>query len=154
LFFQELLKVIYVDKEMNFLKDIGLTGTERMDNSAAYDGKNGVRALRVSPDGKHLASGDRTGNIRYCRYYLFYDIICFECVLHKLYKMYVCRVHDVATLEELCLIEAHDAEVLCLEYSQANLRNHKLLASASRDRLVHVFDVNKVKLLTSFLVFI
>ena len=49
---------------MNFLKDIGLTGTERMDNSAAYDGKNGVRSIRVSPDGKHLASGDRTGNIR------------------------------------------------------------------------------------------
>ena len=26
--------------------------------------KNGVRSLRVSPDGQHLASGDRLGNIR------------------------------------------------------------------------------------------
>lgn len=29
-----------------------------------YDGKNGVRCLRISPDGRHLASGDRSGNIR------------------------------------------------------------------------------------------
>lgn len=29
-----------------------------------YDGKNGVRAIKVSPDGQHLASGDRLGNIR------------------------------------------------------------------------------------------
>ena len=35
--------------------------------------KNGVRCLRVNPDGQLLASGDRQGNIRYvaiCREYL------------------------------------------------------------------------------------
>ncbi|KAL1117743.1 hypothetical protein AAG570_004058, partial [Ranatra chinensis] len=113
---KELLKIIYVDPDLNFLKDVGLTGAERVDNSIVYDGKNGVRSIRMSPDGKHLASGDRTGNI---------------------------RVHDIATLQELCLIEAHDAEVLCLEYSRYNPDGHKLLASASRDRLVHVFDVKE-----------
>ena len=45
---------------------------------------------RISPDGKHLASGDRAGNI---------------------------RIHDIQFMDELCKIEAHDAEVLCLEYS-------------------------------------
>lgn len=38
-------------------------------------------------------------------------------------------------------IEAHDAEVLCLEYSKEC--NENLLASASRDRLIHVFNVTE-----------
>ena len=45
---------------------------------------------RISPDGKHLASGDRAGNI---------------------------RIHELQFMDEMCKIEAHDAEVLCLEYS-------------------------------------
>ncbi|XP_051175417.1 mitogen-activated protein kinase-binding protein 1 isoform X1 [Leptopilina boulardi] len=116
----ELLKVLYVDPELTYLKDLDLAAagsTEK--NDASYDGRNGVRSIRVSPDGKHLASGDRSGNI---------------------------RIHDVSTLEEQCRIEAHDAEVLCLEYSkfsQHSLDNPKLLASASRDRLIHVFCVNE-----------
>lgn len=40
-------------------------------------------------------------------------------------------------MREICKIEAHDSEVLCLEYSNNNL---SLMASASRDRLIHVFD--------------
>nr|XP_050853535.1 mitogen-activated protein kinase-binding protein 1 isoform X9 [Vespula vulgaris] len=116
----ELLKVLYVDPELTYLKDLDLAAagsTEKSD--ASYDGRNGVRSIRVSPDGKHLASGDRSGNI---------------------------RIHDVSTLEELCLIEAHDAEVLCLEYSrfsQYSVETPRLLASASRDRLIHVFSVDQ-----------
>lgn len=55
--------MVYIDGELGCLKDTELAG-ERADSGAAYDGKNGVRSLRVSPDGKHLASGDRAGNIR------------------------------------------------------------------------------------------
>ena len=54
-----------------------------------YHQRNGVRCIRISPDGRHLASGDRAGNI---------------------------RVHELQFMDELCKIEAHDAEVLCLEY--------------------------------------
>jgi len=57
---QELLKVLYVDSELTYLKDLDLAAagsTEKSD--ASYDGRNGVRSIRVSPDGKHLASGDR-----------------------------------------------------------------------------------------------
>jgi 6-phosphogluconolactonase (cycloisomerase 2 family) len=63
---QELLKVLYVDPDLTYLKDMELSGTgsaEKTDSS--YDGRNGVRSIRISPDGKHLASGDRAGNIRY-----------------------------------------------------------------------------------------
>lgn len=120
--FQDLLKVVYIDKNHSYLKDLDLSSTTGSPNdkqsqeSSSYDGRNGVRSIRISPDGKHLASGDRSGNI---------------------------RVHDTATMQELLIVEAHDAEVLCLEYTGAD-SEHKLMASASRDRLIHVFDVNNV----------
>ena len=50
------------------------------------------------------------------------------------------------SLEEVCLVEAHDAEVLCLEYSRFSrysMDSPRLLASASRDRLIHVFSVDQ-----------
>ncbi|KAK3723602.1 hypothetical protein QZH41_019317, partial [Actinostola sp. cb2023] len=45
-------------------------------------------------------------------------------------------------LDEILNIDAHESEVLCLEFSPPESGN-KLLASAGRDRLIHVFDVNK-----------
>ncbi|XP_031332031.1 uncharacterized protein LOC116162536 isoform X2 [Photinus pyralis] len=113
----ELLKVVYIDSDMTYLKDLDIStsnaGNDKQDSS--YDGRNGVRAIRLSPDGKQLASGDRAGNI---------------------------RILETKGMTEDFKIEAHDAEVLCLEYSQIDF-DKKLLASASRDRLIHVFDVNK-----------
>ncbi|XP_074041740.1 WD repeat domain 62 isoform X2 [Leptinotarsa decemlineata] len=109
----ELLKVVYVDKDLSFIKDLDISGTTEKQENTSYDGRNGVRCIRVSPDGKHLASGDRAGNI---------------------------RIHDSTTMKELIKIEAHDAEVLCLEYSDTSLN---LMASASRDRLIHVFDMKE-----------
>lgn len=38
-------------------------GTDKTDTN--YDDKNGIRSLCISPDSKHLASGDRIGNIRW-----------------------------------------------------------------------------------------
>jgi len=66
--------------------------------------------------------------------------------LHIISRSGNIRIHDVSSLEELCLIEAHDAEVLCLEYSRFSrhsLDAPRLLASASRDRLIHVFSVDQ-----------
>ncbi|XP_034935595.1 mitogen-activated protein kinase-binding protein 1 isoform X3 [Chelonus insularis] len=117
---KELLKVLYVDPELAYLKDLDLAAAGSAEkNDTSYDSRNGVRSIRISPDGRHIASGDRSGNI---------------------------RIHDVATLDEICLIEAHDAEVLCLEYSKYTQNSSevpRLLASASRDRLIHVFNVDE-----------
>ncbi|KAJ2943469.1 hypothetical protein O0L34_g12274 [Tuta absoluta] len=107
----ELTKIIYIDPDLKFLKDADLTATSDKDKSKSYDDKTGVRCVRVSPDGAHVASGDRAGNI---------------------------WIHD-ARGGLLRTLEAHDAEVLCLEYSA----RPKLLASASRDRLIHVFRVDQ-----------
>uniref|UniRef100_A0A8D9ANH6 Mitogen-activated protein kinase-binding protein 1 n=1 Tax=Cacopsylla melanoneura TaxID=428564 RepID=A0A8D9ANH6_9HEMI len=116
----ELLKILYIDPELNYLKDMDMSSGDK-NESSSYDGRNGVRSIRISPDGKHLASGDRTGNI---------------------------RIHELNNLNQVCLIEAHDAEVLCLEFSppesssSSESKRPRLLTSASRDRLLHVFNVD------------
>lgn len=47
-------------------------------------------------------------------------------------------------MDQLYKIEAHDSEVLSLEYSKPE-SGLRLLASASRDRLIHIFSVDQVK---------
>ncbi|XP_061168980.1 mitogen-activated protein kinase-binding protein 1-like [Saccostrea echinata] len=103
----ELLKIVYVDPTHTFLKNVS--------RKPADEGKSGIRCIGISPDGRHLASGDRIGNI---------------------------RVHDLRNMEEIIKIEAHDQEILCVHYSNLTA-GPKLMASGSRDRLIHVFDVDQ-----------
>ncbi|XP_073454922.1 WD repeat-containing protein 62 [Aquarana catesbeiana] len=107
----ELHKVIYVEDNIQYLKDISATN----EKPEPKDSKSGIRVLKVHNDGLQLASGDRMGNI---------------------------RIYDLRNFEELLTIEAHDGEVLCLEYSSP-LAGVTLLASASRDRLIHVLCVER-----------
>lgn len=72
----------------------------------------GIRCMALSADGKHLASGDRQGNI---------------------------RVHELPSLAQIDFKEAHESEVLSLSYTPAEA-SVPLLASASRDRLIHLFS--------------
>jgi WD40 repeat protein len=94
--------------------------------------------MRVSADGQLLAAGDTAGNV---------------------------HVYDVATLQLLVVQEAHDSDVLCLDFSPppqqqqgpgpaaAAAANHSskrlgfngrdgrgLAVSGSHDTLVHVYD--------------
>ncbi|KAL7740621.1 hypothetical protein ACLKA6_009502 [Drosophila palustris] len=115
---KELLKIIYSDEDLHYIKDQGSSLFDKAGNSG-YDGRNGVRCIKISPELQHLASGDRCGNI---------------------------RIYSLQNLKLLTTIEAHESEVLCLEYSNDKIER-KLLASASRDRLIHVFDVSQKYLL-------
>uniref|UniRef100_A0AAG5DBV1 MABP1/WDR62 second WD40 domain-containing protein n=1 Tax=Anopheles atroparvus TaxID=41427 RepID=A0AAG5DBV1_ANOAO len=108
---KELLKVLYIDDELNFIKDTDnpIHNTEK---NSSYDGRNGVRCIKISPESRQLATGDRSGNI---------------------------RIYNLSNLKLITTIEAHDSEVLCLEYTNERIER-RLLASASRDRLIHIFD--------------
>ena len=118
---EELLKTLYIDPELGFIKEAD-TSLAAGEKDTLYDQRNGVRCIRISPNGKHLASGDRSGNI---------------------------RVHELQFMDELCKIEAHDAEVLCLEYSlHGAATTQSYLASASRDRLIHVFNAGTKNLVS------
>ncbi|XP_054855250.1 WD repeat-containing protein 62 [Eublepharis macularius] len=109
-----LLKVVYMENNTQHLQDSSNV-PDRGENTGYLDVKSGVRVLQVSPDGRHLASGDRAGNL---------------------------RIHELKCMEEVMKVEAHDSEVLCLEYSKPETGT-ALLASASRDRLIHVLNVEK-----------
>ncbi|CAN9501919.1 unnamed protein product [Ophioblennius macclurei] len=119
---QDLQRVIYVEDSLNSLLDTdsvaissekaGLSGSEA---PQAEQTRVGIRTLRVSPDGQHLASGDRMG---------------------------VLRIHDLSSMEEILNVQAHDSEILCLEFSKPDT-GLQLLATASRDRLIHVLDAGQ-----------
>lgn len=57
--FQDLMRILYVGENMQHLQAEGERG-----ESAGADGKAGIRVLGVSPDGQHLAAGDRCGNVQ------------------------------------------------------------------------------------------
>ncbi|XP_011844656.1 PREDICTED: mitogen-activated protein kinase-binding protein 1 isoform X2 [Mandrillus leucophaeus] len=111
---EDLIKIIYVDGNTQALLDTELPGGDKADASL-MDPRVGIRSVCVSPNGQHLASGDRMGTL---------------------------RVHELQSLSEMLKVEAHDSEILCLEYSKPDT-GLKLLASASRDRLIHVLDAGR-----------
>nr|XP_055235734.1 mitogen-activated protein kinase-binding protein 1-like isoform X3 [Gorilla gorilla gorilla] len=110
----DLIKIIYVDGNTQALLDTELPGGDKADASL-LDPRVGIRSVCVSPNGQHLASGDRMGTF---------------------------RVHELQSLSEMLKVEAHDSEILCLEYSKPDT-GLKLLASVSRDRLIHVLDAGR-----------
>ena len=94
----------------------------------SLDVEQAIRCFRISHDGRHVACGDWYGNIR----------------IHSL---------DQPTLPEIKMIEAHENEVLTMDYteqldSKTNIiesnSDHSqgayLLASGSRDSLVQIYD--------------
>ncbi|KAJ8353572.1 hypothetical protein SKAU_G00211390 [Synaphobranchus kaupii] len=113
----DLLKIIYMDNNTSALLDTDCTATSNTEKADPQTSENrsGIRTMCVSPDGQHLASGDRTGTL---------------------------RIHELRSMEEILKVEAHDAEILCLEYSKPET-GLKLLATASRDRLIHVLDAER-----------
>ncbi|XP_042653178.1 WD repeat-containing protein 62 isoform X2 [Tyto alba] len=108
-----LLNVIYVDNNTQHLQDSS-SAPNRSETLGHLDVKSGVRVMQVSPNGEHLASGDRGGTL---------------------------RIHELQFMQEVAKVEAHDSEVLCLEYSKPET-GAALLASASRDRLIHILNVD------------
>ncbi|XP_077476735.1 mitogen-activated protein kinase-binding protein 1 [Stigmatopora argus] len=117
----DLHKVIYVaDNPTGLLDADSITpaahgnkaGPNTLEVPANDQNQAGVRSIRVSPDGRHLASGDRVG---------------------------VLRVYDVNTMEEIVNVQAHDGEILSLDFSKSET-GVQFLATASRDRLIHVLD--------------
>lgn len=51
-------------------------------------------------------------------------------------------MHSLATLEKLTYQEAHDTEILAIDFTDSEAQDSAVLvATAGRDRLLHIFDV-------------
>ncbi|XP_035388495.1 mitogen-activated protein kinase-binding protein 1 isoform X1 [Electrophorus electricus] len=113
----DLQKIIYMDNIVTPLLDTDCTTSSSSEKADPQTSENrtGIRTMCISPDRQHLASGDRNG---------------------------ILRIHDLQSLEEILNVQAHDSEILCLEYSKPDT-GLRLLATASRDRLIHVLDAER-----------
>ncbi|XP_065316216.1 uncharacterized protein LOC135925012 isoform X3 [Gordionus sp. m RMFG-2023] len=93
-------------------------------SNSHYNSDYGARSLTLSKDGNYLACGDKIGNI---------------------------RIFETNGLKEVNFIEAHDGEIVTLDFSSLNSEYEEysqLLASGSKDRLIHIYqkyaDINFV----------
>ncbi|KAM7339941.1 hypothetical protein ACRRTK_000556 [Alexandromys fortis] len=109
IFSDTLLKVVYVDNDIQHLQDVSHFPDRGNENGTPMDVKAGVRVMQWAG-------------------------YSWQCVSP--------RVHELHFMDELIKVEAHDAEVLSLDYSKPET-GVALLASASRDRLIHVLNVEK-----------
>ncbi|KAI9474804.1 hypothetical protein BDB00DRAFT_934245 [Zychaea mexicana] len=109
---RELVRMIYVDTDAaefsKLRRDVDFTDDQYPDF--------GIRSLKMSNDGKLLATGDRNGNL---------------------------RVHSMETWDQITYQEAHDSEILAMDLTNPSQNDVPyMIATASRDRLLHVFDIN------------
>ncbi|XP_022151493.1 mitogen-activated protein kinase-binding protein 1 isoform X2 [Momordica charantia] len=122
------------DSEDEMDNQVRKVSTTRLESAGIFERETveagfntqGFRSLAASSDGKYLAAGDCDGNI---------------------------HIFNLFTSDYTCLQGAHDAEVLSLSFSSSSrndaiskevvTQSHYYLASASRDRIIHLYDVER-----------
>ncbi|TPX54313.1 hypothetical protein CcCBS67573_g09587 [Chytriomyces confervae] len=114
---KELLKIVYSKKDdfINAIKGNAAESPTARPNSSE---KPGIRTLRVNSNGKWMAAGDRSGNL---------------------------TMYELDTFTERGALEAHDGEILAMDFTLGHTDRDlpELLATGSRDRLIHVFSLRR-----------
>lgn len=105
MFSKQLMKIVYLDEDYSKLCDGQTTQGEIRSNDffvnfcfsflerPEFVPKIGGRCMKINPDGLSLAVGDRNGNI---------------------------RIFHLENFEQTALVEAHDSEVLSVDYSHSS----------------------------------
>ncbi|KAJ3229901.1 hypothetical protein HDU78_008779 [Chytriomyces hyalinus] len=114
---KELLKIVYSKKD-DFINAIKGNAAESPTARPNSSDKPGIRTLRVNSDGKWMAAGDRSGNL---------------------------TMYELDTFTERGALEAHDGEILAMDFTLGHTDRDlpELLATGSRDRLIHVFSLRR-----------
>ncbi|KAK2502000.1 LOW QUALITY PROTEIN: hypothetical protein MC885_007317, partial [Smutsia gigantea] len=141
IFSNTLLKIVYVENDIQHLQDMSHFPDRGSENGTPMDVKAGVRVMQVSPDGQHLASGDRSGNLRQVGPAVAEHLgPRWWGVLRAGYSRQHMshRIHELHFMDELVKVEAHDAEVLCLEYSKPETGNRDIqMISCGTDKSIY-----------------
>jgi len=74
-----------------------------------------AKCVKASPEGEFLAVGDSEGTL---------------------------KVFALKSFEQLTKIEAHNSEITSLCFTPLNEGNVRLLATGSRDRFIHIYDLS------------
>jgi len=82
-----------------------------LEQSMTINQQGQMRCLKISPDGRFIACGDHNGNI---------------------------EVYSMQTWSLIKHIPAHNGEVTCIDFVKDGFK--MLMATGSRDRLIHIFD--------------
>ncbi|KAI8831545.1 WD40-repeat-containing domain protein [Chytriomyces cf. hyalinus JEL632] len=114
---KELLKIVYSKKD-DFINAIKGNTAESPTARPNSSDKAGIRTLRVNSNGKWMAAGDRSGNL---------------------------TMYELDTFTERGTLEAHDGEILAMDFTLGHTDRGlpELLATGSRDRLIHVFNLRR-----------
>ncbi|KAJ3229719.1 mitogen-activated protein kinase binding protein 1 [Chytriomyces hyalinus] len=112
---KELLKIVYSKKD-EYINAVKGNGAESPTTRPNTSEKAGIRTLRVNSNGKWMAAGDRSGNL---------------------------TMYELDTFTERGTLEAHDGEILAMDFTLGHVDRDlpELLATGSRDRLIHVFNI-------------
>ncbi|KAK9291176.1 hypothetical protein L1049_009364 [Liquidambar formosana] len=104
------------------LVSIGILERDTVESGVSTQG---FRSMAASSDGKYLAAGDFQGNL---------------------------HIYNLHTSDYICLQDAHDAEILSLSFSLPSKKDvisekvfesHYFLASGGRDRIIHLYDIER-----------
>lgn len=110
---KELEKLIYATDDFTHFK-VPEDEKDEIQLNDNTDPNLQLRCIKASPDGKHIACGDMTGRV---------------------------LIYDTENSEEISSFKAHDHEVVCLTYSPfTDEDDNYVLATGSRDRLIHIFS--------------
>ncbi|KAK0061312.1 WD repeat-containing protein 62, partial [Biomphalaria pfeifferi] len=115
----ECLKIVYTDQGEQVKKTNDRVKWRKKTRPATSSGvkkigKQCFTVLAVCPNGIDIATGNRHGRI---------------------------TVYDANTMKVKVTILAHEAELTAMKYSSSH--RYKVLASGSRDRMIHVMDASK-----------
>jgi len=88
--------------------------TDEIENYTLQDYQ--IRCLKCSSQGDCLATGDQVGYL---------------------------RVYNLSNFQLLHELKAHDQEILCMDFCPENEEKVRFLATGSRDRLIHIYDLDK-----------
>ena len=110
---KNLSKILYISDEdfTHFKKNFAFDEPSYQQTESMV---NQVRCVKVSKDGNYLACGDCMG---------------------------VLRIYSTQTFTKQYEIQAHDQEIMSLDFTPLNDLGLDFLATGSRDRLIHVYDV-------------